>query len=378
MNSKTITLSKIIDSEEELLVIGFSYDFDTKEYIKNFDGVLWHKTLKSYCLPFLKHITNTLFKYLRAKNYFVDYSSLKNNSSVIPINTISKIKILESPSPSILERIGIFKKWMTQKRYSDSTIKTYESMLLMFFSFHSGKSAQEIVKTDLEDYNNNYIIANGFSYTYQNQTINALKLFYTYDGLDPLLSGNLERPKKQSKLPEVLSIDEVKSILNSLSNLKHKTLLSFLYACGLRIGETLNIKLNDLDLERGFTHIKSGKGSKDRYVPIPRKMCELLSLYIEAYKPNPFLFQGANSAKYSPVSARQVLKRALINTKIKKQITLHTLRHSHATHLLENGTDIRYIQELLGHNSPKTTMIYTHVSTTSLDKIKNPFNDFDI
>jgi hypothetical protein len=141
MNSKTITLSKIIYSEEELLVIGFSYDFDTKEYIKNFDGVLWHKTLKSYCLPFSKHITNTLFKYLRAKNYFVDYSSLKNNSSLIPINTISKIKILESPSPSILERIGIFKKWMTQKRYSDSTIKTYESMLLMFFSFHSGKSA---------------------------------------------------------------------------------------------------------------------------------------------------------------------------------------------------------------------------------------------
>mgnify|MGYP003642392708 CR=1 FL=1 len=334
MNSKTITLSKIIYSEVELLVIGFSYDFDTKEYIKNFDGVLWHKTLKSYCLPFSKHITNTLFKYLRAKNYFVDYSSLKDNTSVIPINTASKTKILGTPSPSILERIVIFKKWMTQKRYSDSTIKTYESMLL--------------------------------------------KLFYTYDGLDPLLSDNLERPKKQSKLPEVLSIDEVKSILNSISNLKHKTLLSFLYACGLRIGETLNIKLNDLDLERGFTHIKSGKGSKDRYVPIPRKMCELLSRYIEAYKPSPFLFQGATSAKYSPVSARQVLKRAIFNTKIKKPITLHTLRHSHATHLLENGTDIRYIQELLGHNSPKTTMIYTHVSTASLDKIKNPFNDFDI
>ena len=378
MTLKTITLSKIIYSEEELLLIGFSYDFETKSYIKNFDGVLWHKTLKSYCLPFSKHITNTLFKYLREKNYFVDYSSLKDNSSVIPLNTPSKIKILGTPSQSILNRIDVFKKWMTQKRYSDSTIKTYESMLLMFFSFHSGKSIQEISKTHLEEYNNNYIIANGYSYTYQNQTINALKLFYTYDGLDPLLSGSLERPKKQSKLPEVLSIDEVKSILNSLSNLKHKTLLSFLYACGLRIGETLNIKLNDLDLERGFTHIKSGKGSKDRYVPIPRKMCELLSRYIEAYKPSPFLFQGTNSAKYSSVSARQVLKRALINSEIKKPITLHTLRHSHATHLLENGTDIRYIQELLGHNSPKTTMIYTHVSTTSLDKIKNPFNDFNI
>ena len=154
--------------------------------------------------------------------------------------------------------------------------------------------------------------------------------------------------------------------------------MSILYACGLRIGETLNIKVNDLDLKRGFTHIKSGKGRKDRYVPIPKRMCSLLYEYIEAYKPRYYLFEGAKGAKYSPVSARQVLKRALNQAGIEKSVTLHTLRHSHATHLLENGTDIRYIQELLGHNSPKTTMIYTHVSSTSLDRIKNPFDDFEL
>lgn len=251
-------------------------------------------------------------------------------------------------------------------------------MLLMFFGFHYGKSATDITTNDLEDYNTRYILANGYSHTYQNQTVNALKLFYKYDGMDPLLSNDLERPKKQSKLPEVLNIEEVKDILASLSNLKHKTLLSFLYACGLRIGETLNIKVSDLNLERGFTHIKSGKGRKDRYVPIPKRMCTLLDNYIEAYKPRYFLFEGASGSNYSPVSARQVLKRALVNAGIKKPVTLHTLRHSHATHLLENGTDIRYIQELLGHNSPKTTMIYTHVSSTSLDRIKNPFDDFEL
>jgi len=233
---------------------------------------------------------------------------------------------------------------MAQKRYSANTIKTYESMLLMFFGFHPKKNLADISKSDLVNYN----------------------------------IDSLERPKKQYKLPEVLSIEEVKGILASISNLKHKTLLSILYACGLRIGETLNIKVKDLNLERGFTHIKSGKGRKDRYVPIPKRMCALLISYIEAYKPAYYLFEGAKGGKYSPVSARQILKRSLNSTGIIKPITLHTLRHSHATHLLESGTDIRYIQELLGHNSPKTTMIYTHVSSTSLDRIKNPFDEFEI
>lgn len=381
MKNTTITLSKVIHRNEALLIIAFPYDFDTKEYIKAFNGVRWSKELMRYYLPFSKHMTNTLFLYLRERRYYVDYSRLKSPSSRSIPTTLSKkkrIKITGKPGVVVMDRIAKFKKWMYQKRYSNNTINTYESMLLMFFGFHNGKAVKDISSDDLEDYNTRYILANGFSFTYQNQTINALKLFYTYDGMDPLLSANLERPKKQSKLPEVLSIDEVKGILASIQNLKHKTLLSILYACGLRIGETLNIKVKDLDLERGFTHIKSGKGRKDRYVPIPGRMCTLLYSYIEAYKPRGYLFEGASGAEYSPVSARQILKRALRNAGIEKRVTLHTLRHSHATHLLENGTDIRYIQELLGHNSPKTTMIYTHVSSTSLDRIKNPFDDFEI
>ncbi len=381
MNTTTITLSKVVHKGEELLMLSFAYDHNTKTYVTEFNGVRWSRSLKSFYLPFSKHITNTLFQYLRKKEYYVDYNSLKAHPQQLAPTTKSKknrVKIAGKPRLDVMGRIAKFKIWMAQKRYSTNTINTYDSMLLMFFGFHDGKSVEDIATQDLEDYNTRYILANGFSFTYQNQTINALKLFYAYDGLDPLLSANLERPKKQSKLPEVLSIDEVKSILASLSNLKHKTLMSILYACGLRIGETLNIKVNNLDLERRFTHIKSGKGRKDRYVPIPKRMCSLLRAYIEAYKPRYFLFEGAKGAKYSPVSARQVLKRAIANSKIEKPVTLHTLRHSHATHLLENGTDIRYIQELLGHSSPKTTMIYTHISSTSLDRIKNPFDEFEV
>ncbi|MGB5357415.1 MAG: tyrosine-type recombinase/integrase [Eudoraea sp.] len=380
MKNTTITLSKVKYQKEVLLIISMPNDCATKEYIKDFNGISWNEALKCFCLRYSRQVTHTLFQYLRNKNYFVDYSALKEDPKQIAPPSQPKrnpVKIREKPQQEILDRISLFRNWMYQKRYSENTIKTYESMLLMFFGFHHTKLVKDIRSRDLEDYNTNYILANGFSHTYQNQTINALKLFYTYNGMDPLLSANLERPKKQSKLPEVLSIDEVKVLLASLTNLKHKTLLSILYACGLRIGETLNIKVRDLDLDRGYTHIKSGKGRKDRYVPLPKRMCSLLRAYIEAYKPHHFLFEGAKGAGYSAVSARQVLKRALRNSKIEKSVTLHTLRHSHATHLLENGTDIRYIQELLGHNSPKTTMIYTHVSSTSLDRIKNPFDDFE-
>lgn len=150
-----------------------------------------------------------------------------------------------------------------------------------------------------------------------------------------------------------------------------------MYACGPRIGEALKLQPKDIDLERRFMHIKSAKGAKDRYVPIPVQMVALLKQYLEAYKPGLFIFEGQKEGKYTDVSARQVLKRSLAKAGIQKTITLHALRHSHATHLLENGTDLCFIQEL-GHNSPKTTMIYIHVSTTSLDKIKNPFDDFEL
>ena len=251
-------------------------------------------------------------------------------------------------------------------------------MLLLFFRFTHPKKPKDIGKKDILTFNTDYILANGFSYTYQNQAIDALKLFLRQLDLEHTLPQHIERPKKSKKLPEVLSMDEVKSILENTSNLKHKTLLCLLYSCGLRIGEALKLRIADIDLDRRFMHVKSAKGAKDRYVPLPEQMVNLLRKYLDTYKPSHFVFKGQKGGHYTDVSARQVLKRSLLKSGIKKNITLRTLRHSHATHLLENGTGLRFIQELLGHNSPKTTMIYTHVSTTSLDKIKNPFDDFEL
>ena len=372
-----ITLSHINHHNKPQVKIGFEFNHDVKEYVKKFPQVRWTATHKAFYIPFTKENTNRLFLYLRDNKYYVDYSLLKPKKETSSKSTSLKPKKLNNLKDNYKHPIQEFVKWMQQRRYSKNTIDTYESMIVLFFKYHHTKDIKEITKQDLIDFNTNYILANNYSYTYQNQLVNAVKLFYKQVKNTGLDIEQLDRPKKDKRLPEVLSLDEVKELLTQIKNVKHKTLLSLLYSCGLRIGEALSLKLTSVDLGRNLLHVKSGKGRKDRYVPLSITMIKLLKNYYVQYTPKTFVFEGQTEGMYSAVSARQVLKRALRHTSIKKHVTLHTLRHSYATHLLENGTDIRFIQELLGHNSPKTTMIYTHVSTTSLEKIKNPFDDFE-
>jgi len=367
---KKITLSLFTHQKNQQIKIGFMYDYDIKEYVKKFPSVRWSASHRTFYTPFSKENTNNLYQYLKKNNYTVDYTAL-----VEKVEKSTKLEPLHLKFKSDLDK---FKKWMLLKRYSDNSIKTYVSMIEAFFRFHSDKEIESITKDDVESFNTNYILKNNYSFTFQNQLVNAIKLFYSYTNNSFLDLDKLDRPKKEKRLPEVLSIDEVKSILFSVKNMKHKTLLSLLYSCGLRIGEAISLKVTSIDFSRKLLHVKSGKGRKDRYIPISPTMIVLFEKYLYQYKPKLYVFEGRSSPQYSAVSARQVLKRILRYTDITKHVTLHTLRHSYATHLLENGTDIRFIQELLGHNDPKTTMIYTHVSTTSLEKIKNPFDDFNI
>jgi integrase/recombinase XerD len=174
----------------------------------------------------------------------------------------------------------------------------------------------------------------------------------------------------------VLSKQEVKQILEVLRNQKHRAMLSLIYGCGLRRGELLNLRPNDIDSKRMLVIIRNGKGFKDRIVPLSTKLLTMLREYHTVYKPETFLFEEAEAGKpYDERSLQQVLKQAIAKAGIKKPVSLHWLRHSYATHLLENGTDLRYIQELLGHKSSRTTEIYTHVSTKSIQNIKSPFDE---
>ena len=274
-----------------------------------------------------------------------------------------------------ITNIETFTHWLKSKRYSENTIKTYTECVSIFFQFFKHKKAEEISNKDIIHFNNEYILKRKLSATYQNQFVNGLKLFYRVVDNKEIDVNLIHRPKTERKLPRVLSKEEVKLILEAHGNLKHRTMLSLIYACGLRRSELLNITFKDINRERLTLHVFQSKGKKDRVVPLSPKILVMLEDYYKAYKPKVWMFEGqVAGTQYSPKSLQCVLKQALEKAKITKPVTLHWLRHSYATHLLENGTDLRYIQELLGHNSSRTTEIYTHVSTKSIANIKSPFD----
>jgi integrase/recombinase XerD len=189
----------------------------------------------------------------------------------------------------------------------------------------------------------------------------------------------IHRPKREKKLPNVLSKEEVQSILKNTINIKHKAALSLIYSCGLRRSELLNLKLKDVDSKRNLLLIRNAKGKKDRIAPLSGKIVDLLRVYYKSYKPQTYLFEGwVENTKYSERSLEKVLKNSVKLANINKPVSLHWLRHSYATHLLESGTDLRYIQEILGHKSSKTTEIYTHVSSKQIANIKTPFDELEI
>jgi integrase/recombinase XerD len=265
---------------------------------------------------------------------------------------------------------------MRWRNYSESTIKSYTEALYAFLNYCGKRNLDDISNKDVMDYTNDYIRHQGFSLSYQNQTINALKLFFSNIKNAKIEVDKLQRPRREKKLPNVLSKEEVKAILHSLSNIKHKAMLSLIYSCGLRSGELLSLKLTDVDSKRNLLLIKQAKGFKDRVAPLSDKTIALLRSYVKAMKPKNYLFEGQyDGERYDARSLQKVLKNALEKTKINKPVTLHWLRHSYATHLLESGTDLRYIQEILGHRNSKTTEIYTHVSMRSIQKITSPFDD---
>jgi integrase/recombinase XerD len=267
---------------------------------------------------------------------------------------------------------------MRFRRYSESTIRTYTEMVMTFISFMNtyGRDKGEDAATAIQRFTNEYILKRQLSFSYQNQMVNALKLFYRQILKRELEVERIVRPRREYKLPNVLSKDEVKRLLSVLRNLKHRTMLSVIYACGLRRSELLNLRPADVDSERGLLIIRQAKGRRDRLVPISMKTILLLREYYQFYRPKVWLFEGVvPGTQYDERSIQQVLKKAIYLARIKKPVTLHWLRHSYATHLHESGVDIRYIQEILGHKSSRTTEIYTHVSARSIQLIRSPFDD---
>ena len=274
--------------------------------------------------------------------------------------------------------ISDFEKILLIKGYSKQTISVYKNCLYLFknfIPFHSWKSISDgfIINSAFRLFDSKKM-----SYSYQKQTVGALKLFYSTMLNREINLDILKNSRKPFKIPVVFSKKEVKQIIQSIINLKHKAMIATIYSLGLRVGELTRMKISDLDGDRSIITIYASKGKKDRQVMFPDSLRLMLREYYLIYRPKQYLFEGPNGKPYSSSSLRKILNRATNKCGINKPATLHTLRHSFATHLLEDGTDVRIIQKLLGHNSIKTTMIYTYVANDQVISIKCPLDSLDL
>ncbi|MBU0528275.1 tyrosine-type recombinase/integrase [bacterium] len=213
-----------------------------------------------------------------------------------------------------------------------------------------------------------------YSLSSMKQTYSALRFLYIQALKKPFPQNINFYFRSEERLPEVLSTEEVNRIFSKVNNIKHKAILMTIYSAGLRISELLNLKVREIDFDRNTIRISSAKGKKDRLVMLSQRLVPVLKKYLEQYQPIEYLIEGQKGGIYSPSSVRQIFIKAVSKAGINKKVTVHTLRHSFATHLLDRGTDIRYIQELLGHKKLETTQIYTHISKKSILEIKSPLD----
>jgi site-specific recombinase XerD len=362
----------------------FKFDRDILDIMRTIPGRWWNQVNKYW---YFHHMQFDLEKFIKAFELFasIDYSALEEYddgtyegpmedeilpapSQKTPKPSAEKdtLKSIELP-PGYLEKLN-------QKRYSPNTIKTYVTYMKSFIAEFKDRDLRTITLEEINAHIQKLIRTKGISASQQNQRINSIKFYYEKVlGLEKQYY-NIDRPRKARELPKVLSEEEVLSILKSVENLKHKAIIATIYSAGLRRSELINLRKNNIHYDRKLIFIQGAKGKKDRNTILSDALIIILKQYLKEYKPNYWLIEGPNRKKYSATSVLKILKKAARKAGINRRVTPHMLRHSFATHLLEHGLDIRYIQHIMGHTSSKTTEIYTHISQKALDKIESPLD----
>jgi len=263
------------------------------------------------------------------------------------------------------------------KNYSPKTVSCYLHWMLQFVRHHR-RSPLEMGDQEIRDYLHHLIKVKKVSQSSINQAYSAMKFFYATTLERTWNDIKIPRIKNSKKLPIVLSMEEVKALLECIDNLKHRSILTTIYSGGLRVGEATRLKVSHLDSKRMTIRVEDGKGSKDRYTLLGHHTLFLLRTYWMTYRPDEWLFPGGKPGQPISVSSVQsVFKKALAKAGIRKKASVHTLRHSFATHLLESGTDLYYIQHLLGHTTANTTAIYLHITGKNLARVRSPIDLFE-
>lgn len=363
--SRNIKLSFSIHKGIEVILAEFKYDWELIKIIKTIGDAKWSQTNRCWFISKDKFNLQIFVEAFKGKSY-VDYSEIVN-----------KNKSKQIPKKQVKQQVRIpdaYYDMLDQKRYSDSTKATYTNYFEDYIRYFHGRTLDDITVEEINGYILKLIRNQNMSASQQNQRINSIKFYYEKVlGYDKLYY-KIERPKRNNALPNVLSIGEVKKIIDNTSNIKHKCIISLLYSAGLRRSELINLKLDSILSGQMQIKISNSKGNKDRYVGLSSHLLQLLREYFQEFKPKKWLIEGQNKEQYSATSVLNVVKNAAKRAGIARRVTPHMLRHSFATHHLESGTDLRYIQEFLGHSSSKTTEVYTHVAKTDFSKFRNPLD----
>ena len=349
-----ITLTRRQHRGAGCIFLKFAYDASILKELKQLKGLHYSVPLRSY--------------------YFVEadwtLEALTNSLDALGLGFSDQYAL----SDKSLQLLNQFKDYLLGQRLSPSTITTYSNFITAFLKFLNDKPLGEVDNTTVRLFVEQQVKQRDYAISTHRQLISAIKHFGTLFLESEINTAQLQRPFKSKYLPTVLSEEEVIDLLRFTRNLKHRVILALLYSSGLRIGELMDLRLHHIDIDRRQLLVKNSKGRKDRVVILAESFIPLLLNYLTSYSPKDYFIEGANGKAYAASSVRKFLKRSCQRAGIKKRVTPHTLRHSYATHLIEKGVGLRYVQELLGHAKPETTMIYTHVAKKDLLAIRSPLD----
>jgi len=317
------------------------------------------------------------------KCYYIPYSEASLDEVSKALSEVTEIQLLkwdQHTGPEKTSDIPVvsiplsYSETLIKMRYSNATLENYIVQFKFFLRFIFPKDSENFNEEDIHHYLLYLINEKKVSISTQNQAINSIKFYLEHVKRMDRQTYYVDRPFKEHKLPTVLSEEEIAALLRQVKNIKHKCIVLLLYSAGLRMSELLALQVKDIDTDRGVINVRNGKGKKDRITLLSNTAYRYLQRYYSAFQPKNWIFEGQTGEQYSARSVNNIIKVAAEKAGIKKIISAHTLRHSFATHLLEHGTDIRYIQNLLGHESSKTTERYTHVTKKGFEKLLSPLD----
>jgi integrase/recombinase XerD len=368
---RSITLKHLLINNQRCIGIQFYMDKVIQALLKELPNVTWSDEFNMSYIPNTKSNLNMIFNIFKGAvwvncNTFFGKNLAKSYNDPVNVEWFRKRKLTDGYRACPIEYLNK----LEIKKYANNTVKSYVSLFETFINFYKDKKLSHINEIDIRTYLQKLTQENR-SNSYINQSINSIKFYYEVVLEMPNRFYSIDRPRKERKLPQVISKKEIIKILNHTNNLKHKCIIGLLYSAGLRRNELVNLKISDIDSSRMLIRIESGKGNKDRYSLLSNQILDDLRIYYKQWKPKKYIIEGQFGRQYSGQSIAVVVKNAAEKAGIRIRVTPHMLRHSFATHLLEAGVDLRQIQVLLGHSSSKTTEIYTHVATSTFRLIKN-------